>query len=133
MDSNGTTTKQMILRQHPRSFLPHMLPLNPINASIYSININELASPVFGPLSSLPIVYQIYLLILHPSTYERRRSYIIRNYKYGSSHNPVKKSFPSNYYQSTVGDRTSVQPVFVDHSVSLGIRKTSTDEIRPES
>lgn len=64
-------------------------------------------------------------------TDERRRfSYVSRSYKYGSSHNPIKKSYPSNYYQSTVGDRSNVQQVFADKSVSLGIRKTSLDEIR---
>ena len=60
----------------------------------------------------------------------RRLSYMSRSYKYGSSHNPVQKSYPSNYYQSTVGDRSNVQQVFADKSVSLGIRKTSLDEIR---
>lgn len=92
------------------------------------------SSPVFGPILPSNSVPNLPLDSFTPTaTTERRRSYIIRNYKYGSSHNPVKKSFPSNYYQSTVGDRTSVQPVFVDHSVSLGIRKTSTDEIRPKA
>ena len=60
----------------------------------------------------------------------RRLSYMSRSYKYGSSHNPIKKSYPSNYYQSTVGDRSNVLPFFADKSVSLGIRKTSLDEIR---
>jgi|SRR5277367_187234 hypothetical protein len=60
----------------------------------------------------------------------RRLSYMSRSYKYGSSHNPIKKSYPSNYYQSTFGDRSNVQQVFADKSVSLGIRKTSLDEIR---
>lgn len=61
---------------------------------------------------------------------ERRHSYVLKSHKYGSSHNPVKKSFPSNYYQSTIGDRSGFQPIFADKSVSLGIRKNSTDDIR---
>jgi hypothetical protein len=90
------------------------------------------SSPQFGPILPSNSVPNLPLDSFTPTaTTERRRSYIIRNYKYGSSHNPSKKSFPSNYYQSTVGDRSSVQPIFVDRSVSLGIRKTSTDEIRP--
>jgi len=87
------------------------------------------SSPEFQPIlppGSVPVLP----LDLSTTLPERRNSYALRPNIYGSSHNPVKKSFPSNYYQSTIGDRSSVQPIFADKSVSLGIRKNSTDDIR---
>jgi hypothetical protein len=87
------------------------------------------SSPEFGPILPPNSVPNLPLESLPPSN-QRRHSSIYRSHKYGSSHNPIKKSFPSNYYQSTVGDRSYVQPVFADKSVSLGIRKTSVDEVR---
>jgi len=91
------------------------------------------STPVFGPILPSNSVPNLPLDSSLPTMNERRRSSVYRSHKYGSSHNPTKKSFPSNYYQSTVGDRSSVQPIFADKSVSLGIRKTSTDDIRPKS
>src|SRR5579862_3164973 len=88
------------------------------------------SSPEFQPIlppGSVPVLP----LDLSTTLPERRNSYALRPNIYGSSHNPVKKSFPSNYYQSTIGDRSSVQPIFADKSVSLGIRKNSIDDIRP--
>jgi hypothetical protein len=87
------------------------------------------SSPEIGPILPSNSVPNLPLESLPPLN-ERRRSSIYRSYKYGSSHNPIKKSFPSNYYQSTIGDRSNVQPIFADKSVSLGIRKTSVDDIR---
>jgi len=87
------------------------------------------STPEFGPILPPNSVPNLPLESV-PTSLERRRSSLYRSHKYGSSHNPIKKSFPSNYYQSTVGDRSSVQPVFADKSVSLGIRKSSVDEIR---
>ena len=87
------------------------------------------SSPEFGPIVPSNSVPNLPLESIPPLN-ERRHSSIYRSHKYGSSHNPIKKSFPSNYYQSTVGDRSSAQYVFADKSVSLGIRKTSVDEIR---
>jgi hypothetical protein len=89
------------------------------------------STPEFGPILPSGSVPNLPLDSFQP-TNERRHSYVVRNHKYGSSHNPIKKSFPSNYYQSTIGDRSGVQPVFADKSISLGIRKTSVDEIRPK-
>lgn len=91
------------------------------------------STPEFGPILPSYSVPNLHLESSPPAMNERRSSSIYRSHKYGSSHNPTKKSFPSNYYQSTVGDRSSVQPIFADKSVSLGIRKTSTDDIRPKS
>ena len=91
------------------------------------------STPEFGPMLPSNSVPNLPLESSLPAMNEQRRSSIYRSHKYGSSHNPIKKSFPSNYYQSTVGDRSSVQPIFADKSVSLGIRKTSTDDIRPKS
>jgi len=91
------------------------------------------STPEFGPILPSNSVPNLNLESSPPAMNERRRSSIYRSHKYGSSHNPTKKSFPSNYYQSTVGDRSSVQPIFADKSVSLGIRKTSKDDMRPKS
>lgn len=91
------------------------------------------STPEFGPILPCTSVPNLHLESSLPAMNEQRRSSVYRSHKYGSSHNPTKKSFPSNYYQSTVGDRSSVQPIFADKSVSLGIRKTSTDDIRPKS
>jgi len=89
------------------------------------------SSPEFGPILPSGSVPNLPLESSYPLTVnERRYSYNMRSYKYGSSHNPIKKTFPSNYYQSTIGDRSGIQPIFADKSVSLGIRKTSIDDIR---
>ena len=88
--------------------------------------------PVF-PTSSVPNLILESESTITLTDDRRRVSYMSRSYKYGSSHNPIKKSYPSNYYQSTVGDRSGVPPLFADKSVSLGIRKTSLDEIRTNS
>lgn len=90
------------------------------------------STPEIGPVFPANSVPNLTLESDNTTDDRRRLSYVGRTYKYGSSHNPIKKSFPSNYYQSTVGDRSNVQQVYADKSVSLGIRKTSIDEIRPK-
>jgi hypothetical protein len=101
---------------------------------------SALSTPEFGPIllpagsvPNLPLDPSISTFPHSSSKVERRHSYAVRTHRYGTSLNPIKKSFPSNYYQSTIGDRSSAQPVFIDKSVSLGIRKTSIDDIRPRS
>jgi len=91
------------------------------------------SSPAFQPTFPAGSVPNLPLDSFLIPTCERRHSYAIRTHKYGSSHNPIKKSFPSNYYQSTIGDRSGFQPIFADKSVSLGIRKNSVDDIRPRT
>jgi hypothetical protein len=87
------------------------------------------SSPELGPILPPGSVPNLPSLDASFTPTSRRHSYAVRTHTYGSSHKPVKKSFPSNYYQGTVGERASVQPIFFDKSVSLGIRKPSTDEI----
>ena len=91
------------------------------------------SSPAFQPTYPAGSVPNLPLDSFLSSTCVRRHSYANRTHKYGSSHNPIKKSFPSNYYQSTIGDRSGFQPIFADKSVSLGIRKNSVDDIRPRT
>jgi hypothetical protein len=109
----------------------------PVNHSIQSTPRSTPASsasssPELGPILPSNSVPNLPLESL-PTSNERRRSSIYRSHQHGSSHNPIKKSFPSNYYQSTVGDRSSVQYVFAEKSVSLGIRKTSAVEINTKT
>lgn len=91
------------------------------------------SSPAFQPTYPPGSVPNLPLDSLYTPIIDRRHSYVNRTNKYGSSHNPIKKSFPSNYYQSTIGDRSGFQPIFADKSVSLGIRKNSVDDIRPRT
>jgi len=57
------------------------------------------STPVFGPILPSNSVPNLALESSLPTMNERRRSSVYRSHKYGSSHNPTKKSFPSNYYQ----------------------------------
>jgi len=87
------------------------------------------SSPAFRPVLPASSVPTFPLDCTYQPTPERRNSYAHRSHKYGSSLNPVKKSFPSNYYQSTIGDRSSFARPYADKSISLGIRKNSFEDI----
>jgi len=87
------------------------------------------STPEFRPMLPASSVPTFPLDYPCQPTPERRNSYAFRANKYGSSLNPVKKSFPSNYYQSTIGDRSALQRPYADKSISLGIRKNSFEEI----
>jgi len=120
--ADNSPANSSVFSAHPA----HSLQSTPRSTPVSSAQSSPEFSPILPP-GSVPVLP----LDPYSSTYvERRNSYALRTSTYGSSHNPIKKSFPSNYYQSTVGDRSTIQPIFVDKSVSLGIRKNSTDDIR---
>jgi hypothetical protein len=119
-DSSASPASWSVLAENATSSTPNSTretPLSSANSSPAFVPVNLSSSVPALPLESYANGYGV----------ERRRSFALRG-PYGSSHNPVKKSFPSNYYQSTIGDRSSIPPLFTDKSVSLGIRKNSTEE-----
>lgn len=115
-------------------FSSHPMHSSSVRSSPRSTPMSSASStPEFRPVlpaSSVPTFPLDYPYTPAP---ERRNSYAFRANKYGSSLNPVKKSFPSNYYQSTIGDRSALQRPYADKSISLGIRKNSFEEIVPKA
>jgi hypothetical protein len=107
-------------------FGSHSIQSSPRSTPASSANSSPALTPTL-PSNSVPNLP----LEIAPA-HDQRRASVYRSHTYGSSHNPIKKSFPSNYYQSTVGERASAQPIFADRSVVLGIRKPSVDESRPK-
>ena len=103
----------------------HSIQSTPRSTPISSASSSPALTPTM-PSSSVPNLPLEHV----PSSHDQRRASVYRSHTYGSSHNPIKKSFPSNYYQSTLADRATAQPIFADRSVVLGIRKTSVDEAR---
>src|ERR1700737_2470954 len=111
-------------------FSSHTLQGNSVHSSPRSTPMSSASSsPEFRPIIPASSVPTFPLDYPYQPTPERRNSYAFRGNKYGSSLNPIKKSFPSNYYQSTIGDRSALPRPYADKSISLGIRKNSFEEI----
>jgi len=132
---DNSPTGSSVFSAHPA----HSLQSTPRSTPLSSAHSSPEFQPILpaGSVPVLPLDFSSSTMVTSTTSttagLERRNSYALRTHTYGSSHNPIKKSFPSNYYQSTVGDRASFQPIFADKSISLGIRKNSTDDMRPKS